>query len=156
SPSVTMMHVGKDFALRSAEWRQQTDPALVAKYSVKEGEVEAKAAKGDQEEKTQTLSIPKDAVFAAPCYAVDFVTIGAAGLKVGETKTFNSVGFGFPDWRLQVTKMTLERKEDTTMERPGGKSVAARHYGMTLNIPNMAAFTGEIWMDEKGVPLKST
>src|SRR5207248_2553615 len=92
---------------------------------------------------------------SAPAYAIDFVELGAARLKVGETRSFNAVGFGFPSWKLEVTKTTLTRKEDTTIERPGGKSVSARHYTSSLSIPNMPAFTGETWTDERGVPLKS-
>src|SRR5262249_24485369 len=89
SPSITTMNVGKDFALHSAEWRQQADPPLTAKYSVKDGKIEASATKSGDKEKQQSFTIPEHAVFSAPCYAIDFITLAAAGLKVGETKKFN-------------------------------------------------------------------
>ncbi len=80
-------------------------------------------------------------LMTGPATAIDFASLGAAGLSVGESRTFQAVGFGFGSWKMTVTDYTLTRDEQM-------------HYTYTL-ATDWGEFTGEIWTNEIGMVLKS-
>ena len=155
-PSVVVLHVGRDFSSRSAEWRHLTGVPLEATYT-REGEtILAVARRAGEEIPPQELAMPSDAIFSAPVTAAEFVTMGAADLGVGEGRTFQLVGFGFsnPSWHLYVLEYLLKRHEDTTLTRPGGGEVPARFYTFSLET-EWGELKGETWTNDAGVLFKT-
>ncbi len=153
-PSVTTLHVGADFSFRSAEWRQQSESPLTARYTLDGSKIRVSAARSGQPADEQTLDWPSDALVSAPAYAMEFVSNNAAVLEVGQTRAFNAVGFGYPDWHVTVTKFTLTRLDDTELKL-GERSRPARRYTAVIETP-MGNLNSETWTDERGVTLKST
>ena len=154
-PSIGVFAFDEDFDLLSAEWRQLGNPPLTAHYSVKDGKLHARATRGGEEIGEESHDLPDDAVFSGPFYAIDVVAVNALDLDVGEERVFPGVGFGFglESWKPARTPVTMKRLADATLERPTGE-VSVRHYTSTIKT-TAGEFSGEIWTDEHGVPLRS-
>jgi imidazolonepropionase-like amidohydrolase len=153
-PFVLEMHVGPDFRLRSAEWRPLSQAGIEAIYSREDSMFEARAQQAGRQLPPQTLTAPASSLFSAPAYASEMFTIGAAGIKVGQSRTFQMVSFGFPSWQMTVSQYTLSRGEDISLALPSGKELRARHYTSTRQTP-MGPLGGETWTDAEGVVLKT-
>lgn len=175
-PSILTAHADASHALRSAVWKQLTDPPLEVTYTVEGGGegreneggggeaapamLKAVAVRGDAPPETQIIPLPAAPVISGPVYAFDYFAIHTVGLAPGETKAFEAVGFGFPSWQASTSPMEFTRLEDTRLPRPPhaggaeGEDIPVRHYRSTLTTP-MGAFKGETWTDEAGVVLKS-
>jgi len=140
-PFVLTYHAGQDFAFRGATWRLLVGDQLEATYTPSDGAITASARHGDEALPVQTLVREPTMLITGPATAMDFASLGAAALSVGETRTFKAVGFGFGSWKMTVTDYTLTRVEQM-------------HYTYTL-ATDWGEFTGEIWTDEIGMVLKS-
>ena len=140
-PFVLTYHAAKDFAFRGATWRRLRGEPLEATYTPSDSAITASAQSGDEALPVQTLELGPNMLMSAPATAVDFAALGAAGLSVGESRTFQAVGFGFSSWKMTVTDYTLTRAED-------------RYYTYSL-ATDWGEFTGEMWTDDIGMVLKS-
>ncbi len=153
APFVVTYHMGPRYEFQGAEWRRLTGESVEATYQAAGGKITATARQGGAVLPEQTLEIPADGLLSGPAYALEFAAIGAAGLAVGETRSFTSIGFGMMSWQLMTAPYTMTRNPDTTLH-VDGEAVPARHYTSTL-VTDWGNFTGESWTDESGVMLKS-
>jgi hypothetical protein len=140
-PFVLTYHAGQDFTFRGATWRLLVGDELDATYTPSDGVITASARHGDTALPVQTLPLEQNMLMTGPATAMDFASLGAAGLSVGQTRSFKAVGFGFGTWKMTVTDYTLTRHEDT-------------RYTYILDT-DWGEFTGEIWTNEIGIVLKS-
>jgi hypothetical protein len=152
-PYVMTVHAGPAYEFVSGDWTLLQGSGLKAQYTREDDAIAAVARGDDGEPKTQSFEIPVGGLFAGPPTATDFLTIGRAGLVVGESRTFRSWGFGFDGWRLGDTDYTLSRGQDGTLTLDG-EAVVARHYEYSIT-SQMGELTGDTWTDERGVTLKS-
>jgi len=155
TPTMLTVHVGPDFRFRSAGWRRLSREQIVAEYAVKDGSIRAEAKEAGQPLPAQSLELPEGAIVTTPSYASDSFLVGAADLSVGETKTFQTVSFGYPSWRMSLAPLTLAREPDAKLQRPDGSTVTARSYSTRIQTPKGAS-SGHIWTDQAGVVLEST
>ncbi len=135
-------HASDDFTFRGATWKMLRGEPIEATYTVTDGAITASARQGDETFPVQTIELEENMLVMGPATATDFAFIGAAGLSVGEARTFRAVGFGFSSWRMGVSDYTLTRDE-------------AGYYTYTL-ATDWGEFTGEIWTEASGVVLKTT
>ncbi len=135
-------HVSGDFEFRAATWKVLRGAPLEATYSMTDGTITATARQGDETLPAQTIEFEPNMLVMGPATVTDFASIGAAGLSIGESRTFRAVAFGFSSWEMGVTDYTLTRHE-------------AEYYTYAL-ATDWAEFTGEIQTDASGVVVKST
>ncbi len=140
-PFELTFQVSEDFAFRAATWKVLRGEPIEATYPAAVGVNTASARQGDETFPVQTIELEDNMLVMGPATATDFAFIGAAGLSVGEGRTFRAVGFGFQSWRMSVFDYTLTRVETA-------------HYTFTL-ATGAADFTGEIWTEPNGLIRKT-
>jgi imidazolonepropionase-like amidohydrolase len=67
--SRSVIHAGKDFAVRSAEWRQESKAPVTASYRVDAGKATAEAREGDRIPERQSIDFPAGAILGSPAAA---------------------------------------------------------------------------------------
>jgi imidazolonepropionase-like amidohydrolase len=152
-PSVVNWRVGNDFRFREARWRVLVRGGLEAQYRVEGDTVRAWARRGAKDLPVQTMQLPPDALLTGPSYAVEFAALGAAGLQVGQCRTFQSVAFGSPSWELQVAPYTVTRLDDASLT-VAARDVRVRVYRTEL-VTEWGRFQGQTWTDDNGLLLRS-
>ena len=148
APSVITYHTDRNFGFRSAEWRLMGENRIEANYSIEGKTLRAAATRNGQELPAQTIDLDEDSVVVGPAYALVFVSLRAFPLKVGESKEYSTVAFGWPSWRCTVSRSTLRRHEDTTITH-GGEEIPARYYTQRGETP-MGVFESELWAGADG------
>ena len=152
--SLTTFTVGPDFAFRGASWEQFAAQPVLARYEARDGHAVANATADGEAQPEHSIPLPPNAIIAGPTYSSDFLTVGAANVAVGETKSYEVVSFGYPTWRLLTTRFEIAREADTTHAFADGAKVPARFYRTKMTSP-MGEATGQLWTTVEGVPLKS-
>lgn len=154
-PSIGTIHLNKTFGLREATWKTLRGDPLEATYTLDGKTIVATAKQGGEEPSEQRLDLPKNWEFIGPFSAFEFGSTAVRDLKVGDKTTYNSVGFGFPSWRLVVTEVQAQRHEDRPVTLESGKKFEARYYTSEFTIPS-GKFAIETWTDQRGMTVKST
>ncbi len=152
-PTLVTMHYGPDWSFISATFKPLVESPTEATYTRIGKQIEARATKDGKPLPVQTVDAPDTFSLGSPIYAGEFMSLQAAKLEVGKTLEASAIGFGYPDWKLTTTTITITREPDTEVQRAGGKA-KARFFKSVLNTP-MGAFNGKTWTDERGVVLKS-
>lgn len=154
-PSMGTIHVNKTFGLREATWKTLRGDPLEATYKLDGRTIVATAKQEGEDPSEQRLDLPKNWDFIGPFTAFEFGSTGVRSLKVGDKTTYNSVGFGFPSWRLVVTEVQAQRHEDRPVTLESGKKFEARYYTSEFTIP-VGKFEVQTWTDQQGMTIKST
>ena len=154
-PSVVTAHYDTRLRAKKVSWQQLTDGKLLATYTFGDKTVNAEARKAGSRLPPQKTELPKNWLFTGPFTSLEFAHGSHAPKAAGETKTFDTLGFGFAGWQVVISKYKVTRKEDRVLKTPAGEETKARFYTYELQVP-MGTFTGETWTDDTGVVLKST
>ena len=149
SPFVVTYHVDDEFAFRGAEYRTLTGKELVATYTRNGSTVTVRARRGKEALPEQVFVVPENSLFTGPVTASNFATIGDADLEVGESRTYQAIGFGYPSWQLTATEYELSRGQDTTLLHNGAE-VPMRFYRSKL-VTDWGDFRGETWTNKSGL-----
>lgn len=154
-PSMGTIHLDKAFGLREATWKTLRGDTIEANYKLDGTTIVATAKEEGEEPSEQRLDLPKNWDFIGPFSAFEFSSAAVRDLKVGDETTYNSVGFGFPSWRLAVTEVQLQRHEDRPVTLESGKKFETRYYTSEFTIP-VGKFEIQTWTDQRGITIKST
>ncbi|MCH8150386.1 MAG: hypothetical protein IH987_20810 [Planctomycetes bacterium] len=145
----------EEFAVLALRLDDGRGDPLEATYKLDGTTIVATAKQEGEELSEQRLDLPKNWDFVGPFSAFEFCSTAVRDLKIGDKTTFNSVGFGFPSWRLVVTEVQAQRHEDRPVTLESGKKFEARYYTSEFTIP-IGKFAIETWTDQHGITIKST
>ena len=151
--SITTFHAGPDFAFRRAEWKQLSQVPLVAIYERDGDKLRATARQGEAEPVHHEVTLRHSPLIEGPGWALQFISLGLAGLDVGEKKEFHNVWFGYPSWKLEeAEKAVIERRADRVFDATGG--VLLRRY-VSVSKTSFGEMNSEFWTDESGVLVRA-
>ncbi len=153
-PSVTEMHVDPAYALRTLNWHEMKKEPTEAKWVAKDGKVEGNASLAGGKTESQSFALPANVVISGPASAMDFFANNLQPLAVGETRELHLAGFGFEGWKMQIATAKLTRKPDVDLTLANGKSVKARYFESTMQIP-IGTIETRTWTDDRGLTLKT-
>ncbi len=153
-PSIGTFRFDHQYRLRDAVWEQLVTNKPKATYTVKEGKILARHVADDSEPQEQTMDLPEDWLFGGPFYANEFATNRSMKMAVGESKTFKTVSFGYPNWRLVPNDITVTRHADRLLDESSEAKKNLQYYTSAFDTP-MGKFTGEAWVDDDGFIVKS-
>lgn len=153
TPSMTSLHLRADGSLARAGWVQLTARPTEAEYRIDNGRFIASARRQGNARQEQSLDLPERFVIGAPAQAADMVLLPLLGLKPGDRKEVDIVGFGFPGWAPQVSQGVIRRLDDAAIT-VGGKDVPVSHY-VTETTTQMGVFKGSSWIDQSGLLRRS-
>lgn len=154
-PCDVTVAVNRDYVLQNATYKTLSEPSLKANYTVTGNKIVVRAKQGETDQPPQELDIPNDWLFSGPVMAMEILSSKHMKLAVGEKKTYQSVGFGFVSWKLDVTEVKAERLPDEQIVLGEQPTVTAQVYATVFQTP-MGEFSGKTWFDPDGIPLKAT
>jgi hypothetical protein len=154
-PSDVTLETDKEHTFIRATWRTLTAEPLEATYTREGDKLRAEAKQGETQHPPQELTLPAEWVFGPPMTATEWAANKQVKLAVGESKTYQWIGFGMPSWQLMVTEMSVERLPDESIPDAGGKEQSASVYASKFTTP-MGNFSGKSWLDGDGLTIKST
>ncbi len=125
---------------------------IVASYVRDGSHVRVVARRGDEELEPQDLAVAPDATFSPPVFSGEAFTIRRVDLPVGGRTTVEAVGFGFPDWRVAVTPVEIERLPDAEVTGASG-AWTARVFVTRVETP-MGQVETTLWTDDRSIVQK--
>lgn len=153
-PTFVEMHADADGRVVKAQYSERVKDGLSATYALDGDTWTAKAMKAGKDLEPQTVKVPERLMFSTSTNSSLVMSMAAMTLQPGETREVNSMGFGFPDWKLAVQPMSVQRKPDEQVTI-GAVEHPARVYVATAKGP-MGQITQTMWIDDRRVPLKVT
>ncbi len=153
-PTFVEMHADADGRVVKARYSERVKDGLSAMYVLDGDTWTAKAMKAGKDLEPQTMKVPERLMFSASTNSSLVISMAAMNLQPGETREVNSMGFGFPDWKLAVQPMSVQRKPDEKVTI-GAVEHTARVYVATAKGP-MGQITQTMWLNDRSVPLKVT
>ncbi|MFY9224412.1 MAG: amidohydrolase family protein [Blastocatellia bacterium] len=156
SPSLITYTADKNFNFQSAKFDSQTEQPLTATYLLNGGAIKISVEEKEKKFSPTAVNFDANTIISCPSYAINFVNFNKVNLKVGESKTFPllSFGFGLPSWQLLSSDYTITYASEGEIIL-SGKTIFARRYEVALKTPQQT-LNGEILINKEGLMVAST
>lgn len=154
APSLTTYQTDQKFQFQSAKWQQQSEKPITSTYLLEGDTIKIAVEEKDKKNITQTVKLRANSIVSAPTYAINFIHFKNINLKIGETKTFQELSFGFPTWELLPSTYTVSYSSNAEIVL-SGKTFFVHRYEISLKTPQQSA-NGEILISDQGLMVASS
>ena len=156
SPSLITYSTDKNFKFQSAKFDQQTEQPLAATYLLDGNAIKISVEEKEKKFSPTTVNFDANTIISCPSYAINYLNFNKINLKVGESKTFPllSFGFGLPSWQLLSSNYVITYASEGEIIL-SGKTIFARRYEVSIKTPEQT-LSGEILINKEGLMVAST